>query len=208
MEHMNAPLSFVPLGYTKVAPGHIASVVTDLEMLQKPASAPMEGVLPDGFTLVPAAGMGIGAYRALFRKVGADWLWYSRLFMADDALAQILGHPDVEVHVVRGAQQDVGLLELDFRDKGQCELSFLGLTPDCTGKGLGRALMQRAIALAWSRPITRMWVHTCTYDHPGALRFYMRSGFTPCAVRVEVQVDPRLTGHLPVDAAPQVPIVV
>ena len=202
---MNANRLFVPLGYTDVAPGHIASVVTDLEMLRQPA--PADTALPAGFSLAPAARMGIDAYRALFRKVGADWLWYSRLFMADGELARILSHPDVEVHIVRQADQDVGILELDFREGGQCELTFLGLTPECTGKGLGRALMNQAIALAWARPITRMWVHTCTYDHPSALRFYIKAGFTPCAVRVEVQVDPRLTGHLPADAAPQVPII-
>ena len=108
---------------------------------------------------------------------------------------------------MRGADQDVGLLELDFRVPGECELTFLGLTPECTGQGLGRALMQQAIDRAWSRPIARMWVHTCSYDHPSALRFYIKAGFTPCAVRVEVQVDPRLTGHLPRDAAPQVPVI-
>ena len=202
---MNANLPSVPLGYTAVAPGHIASVVTDLEMLARPA--PADAALAPGFTLAPAACIGIDAYRALFRKVGADWLWYSRLFMADDELAGILSHADVEVHIVRQGDQDVGILELDFRAAGECELTFLGLTPECTGKGLGRALMGQAIARAWARPITRMWLHTCTYDHPSALGFYIKAGFKPCAVRVEVQVDPRLTGHLPADAAPQVPLI-
>ena len=73
------------------------------------------------------------------------------------------------------------------------------------GRGLGRALMSRAVSLAWARPITRMWVHTCTYDHPSALGFYMKAGFKPYAVRVEVQVDPRLTGHLPIGAARRCP---
>jgi len=198
-------MTTVALGYSDVAPGHIASVVTDLEMRARPA--PADGTLPAGFTLAPATQIGLEAYRALFRKVGADWLWYSRLFMADAQLAGILAHPDVEIQIVRGADQDVGLLELDFRVPGECELTFLGLTPECTGQGLGRALMQQAIDRAWSRPIARMWVHTCSYDHPSALRFYIKAGFTPCAVRVEVQVDPRLTGHLPRDAAPQVPVI-
>lgn len=198
-------MTTVALGYSDIAPGHVASVVTDLEMRARPA--PANSTLPAGFTLAPATQIGLEAYRALFRKVGADWLWYSRLFMADAELAGILAHTDVEILIVRGAQQDVGLLELDFRVPGECELTFLGLTPDCTGQGLGRALMQQAIERAWSRPIARMWVHTCTYDHPSALRFYIQAGFTPYAVRVEVQVDPRLTGHLPRDAAPQVPVI-
>ena len=39
--------------------------------------------------------------------------------------------------------------------------------------------MNRALELAWSRPISRVWVHTCTFDHPSALAFYQRSGFLP-----------------------------
>ncbi len=195
----------LPTGYSQVPAGHVASVVTDLEMRQRPD--PVDAALPAGYMLAPVAQIGREAYRALFRKVGADWLWYSRLFMADAELAAILANPDVEIRIVRRGAEDVGLLELDFRTPGACELTFLGLLPGCTGQGLGRALVQQAIALAWSRPIARMWVHTCTYDHPSALRFYMKAGFTPYAVRVEVQADPRLTGHLPRDAAPQVPLI-
>ena len=195
----------VAIGYSDVPRGHIASVVTDLEMLSRPATADVP--LPDGVTLTPASCLGLDAYRALFRQIGADWLWFSRLFMSDEELAATLGDPNVDVRIVRSAGKDVGMLELDFRVAGQCELTFLGLAAECTGKGLGRALMSRAVTLAWARPITRMWVHTCTYDHPSALGLYMRAGFRPCAMRVEVQVDPRLTGHLPRSAAPQVPII-
>lgn len=203
--NMTTDVPFVPLGYTNIAPGHIASVVTDLEMLARPAIKDVS--LPSGFTLAPVSQIGIDAYRALFRKVGSDWLWFSRLFISDDELAAIIGHPDVEIHIVRSADEDVGILELDFREDGQCELTFLGLTHACTGKGVGRAVMNKAVELAWSRPIKRMWLHTCTYDHPSALGFYVKAGFKPYAVRVEVQADPRLTGHLPADAAPQIPII-
>jgi GNAT superfamily N-acetyltransferase len=202
---MTASSLFVPVGYTNVLRGHIASVVTDLEMLSKPAG--VSAAIPAGFTLAPVTEIGIDSYRALFRKVGANWLWFSRLFMADAELSAILADPQVEIRIIRSASEDVGILELDFREDGNCELTFLGLTPACIGKGLGSALMCKAVELAWVRPIKRMWLHTCTYDHPSALRFYIKAGFKPFAVRVEVQVDPRLTGHLPIDAAPQVPVI-
>lgn len=88
----------VPVGYSDVPRGHIASVVTDLEMLSRPATA--EQPLPEGITLTPASRVSLDAYRALFREVGADWLWFSRLFMADEELAATLGHPDVDIQVV------------------------------------------------------------------------------------------------------------
>jgi GNAT superfamily N-acetyltransferase len=84
---------------------------------------------------------------------------------------------------------------------------FLGLTEATTGKGLGRAIMSNATERAFAKPIERFWVHTCTFDHPSALNFYIRSGFVPYAFQVEVQADPRLTGHLPADAAPHIPLI-
>jgi hypothetical protein len=67
--------------------------------------------------------------------------------------------------------------------------------------------MSRAIERAWAHPIERLWVHTCTLDHPGALAFYVRSGFRPYRRQVEVADDPRLSGALPRNAAPHVPII-
>ena len=105
----------------------------------------------------------------------------------------------------------MGLLALDFREEGACELAFFGLTAAAIGNGTGRWLMNRAIARAWSREghsaIRRFWVHTCTLDSPQALGFYIRSGFTPVKRQIEIFDDPRLTGVLPLTAAPQVPIL-
>jgi GNAT superfamily N-acetyltransferase len=194
-----------PFGYSDVAPGHVASVVTCLEMLEKPALTPAP--LPAGVTLERVHRPGLDAYRALFRLVGSDWLWTSRIFMSDEELGAVLGDEAVEVYVVRREGRDIGLMELDFREPGQCELAFLGLDSANTGKGLGRALINRAIDEAWSRPIRRLWVHTCTFDHPSALGFYVRWGFTPYAFMVEMLPDPRLTGQLPPQAAPHVPLI-
>jgi GNAT superfamily N-acetyltransferase len=99
------------------------------------------------------------------------------------------------------------LLELDFRAENECELVFFGLVREAIGRGVGRFMMDRAIALAWRRPIRRFWVHTCHFDHPAALAFYQRSGFQPYAFMVEIMDDPRLTGVLPRSAAPHVPSI-
>lgn len=195
----------IPAGYSKIAPGYLASVVTCLEMREKPTGAPCP--LPEGFLLQPLTDRDPDAYRTLFRKVGANWLWFSRLIMSDEKLISVLHNPGREIYIIRHNNQDVGLLELDFSEPGEVELAFLGLTSDVTGKGIGRAVMSAATELAWAKPVKRFWVHTCTFDHPSALGFYIRSGFTPYERRVEVQADPRLSGHLPLDAAPHVPII-
>lgn len=202
---MSSAHSLQPTGYSDVTAGHIATVVTCLEMLTPPEHT--SSVLPEGITLDLLEQPDLDAYRRLFKKVGADWLWFSRLLMNDRQLSAILNSEKVDIYIIRDGEEAVGLLELDFSTSGQCELSFLGLTRYATGKGLGRAIMNQAIAFAWAKPIERFWVHTCTFDHPSALQFYIRSGFTPFALQVEVQADPRLSGHLPPDVAPHVPLI-
>jgi GNAT superfamily N-acetyltransferase len=122
-------------------------------------------------------------------------------------LESILNSPGVAIHALSIDGSDEGLLELDFRQVGSCELAFFGLTGAAQGRGAGRWLMNRALELAWQRPISRLWVHTCTLDHPAALTFYIRSGFRAYARQVEVADDPRLTGIVPRTAAAHIPII-
>ncbi|WP_101069126.1 GNAT family N-acetyltransferase [Roseovarius salinarum] len=191
-------------GLHGVPRGHLASVVTHLEMRE----APVQRDAPDpGLTLAHVAAPGTDWYRQLFRHVGADWLWFGRLVLDDKALAGVIGDPAVRVHVVRDGAAEAGLLELDFRTAGECELAYFGLAPGHTGRGAGRWLMNRALEMAWQPGIGRVHVHTCTLDHPAALDFYRRSGFAPVRREIEVAPDPRATGFLPETAAPHVPFL-
>lgn len=188
-------------GYTDLPAGTIAAVVTYLEMREPPPAPP---IAREGWSLVPLRG-DIGRYRALFRRVGEPWLWFSRLIMGDAALVAILDDPRVQAFALHEGGRDLGLLELDFRSQGECELSFFGLVPEAIGGGWAGVLMNEAIRRAFAAPIARLWVHTCTLDHPRALAFYMRSGFRPYKRAVEIADDPRLKGHLPLTAAPHMP---
>lgn len=193
-------------GFHDVPPGCLAAVVTVLEMRRPPPPRPV-APLP-GLSLVQVKTPGPDWYLRLFSEIGRDWLWFSRLAMPDADLVAIVTDPAVEIRVLRDeGGRDVGLLELDFRTPGACELAFFGVAAALQGRGAGRLLMQAALARAWAAPIDRFHVHTCTFDHPAALPFYIRSGFVPVARRVEVAPDPRLTGLLPVDAAPHVPML-
>lgn len=189
-------------GYHDTLPGTVATVVTSLEMRGAPPPRPERGT--EDWRLERWHDPSPGEYRELFRRVGEDWLWCSRLMMTDEELAAIIHDPKVEIRRLT-APKGAGLLELDFRAEGECELAFFGLTPELIGSGAGRWLMNRALELAWARPLTRLWVHTCTMDHPGAVDFYRRSGFIPLRRQVEIIPDPRLSGLLPEHAAPHVP---
>ncbi|MGE3876506.1 MAG: GNAT family N-acetyltransferase [Parvibaculaceae bacterium] len=200
----NAPLP-PPIGYSIVPPRHVANVATFLEMRAKPVLSPP--VAASDLTLERWHDADLTTYRALFKAIGENWMWYSRLVMPDHELLRIFRDSKIEIYRLFDKDRTAGFLELDFSSRQECELSFLGLVPEAIGKGAGRFLMDAAIRLAWSKPITRFWVHTCTFDHPAALSFYQRSGFTPYQVALEIHPDPRLTGHMPREAAPHVPII-
>jgi GNAT superfamily N-acetyltransferase len=193
------------MSLTPVANDQIATIVTHLEMVERPRPAPIP---PAPLRLVPWKQPAPDAYRALFRRVGEPWLWFSRLVMSDEELTAIIHDPAVQIFAVtdpRGVE--VGLLELDFRHLPDCELSFLGFIPELTGRGFGKWLMAQAKSLAWRKDVSRFWVHSCTLDSPGALGFYRQAGFVPFRREVEVFPDPRLTGLLSRDAAPHVPML-
>ncbi|MDB5682725.1 MAG: GCN5-related N-acetyltransferase [Sphingomonas bacterium] len=193
------------MGLILVEPGQVATVVTSLEMRKAPAPRPLPA---SPFRLARWKSPRLEPYRGLFRRVGAPWLWFSRLVMPDEALAALLADERVEIYaIVDRAGIEIGILELDLRIDGECELAFLGLVPELAAKGHGRWLMTQALSLAWRKGVQRVWVHTCTLDHPAALGFYRRHGFVPFASAVETFADPRLAGILPQDAAPHVPII-
>lgn len=188
-----------------VPPGLVATIVTSLEMRERPKLRPMP---PSDLRLVRWRAPALDKYRALFRRVGEPWLWFSRLVMPDNEVTAIISDPRVHIFAVEDrAGIEMGMVELDFREAGQCELGYFGLVPELAGRGHGRWLMGQALALAWPKEVVRAWVHTCTLDHPSALGFYCAQGFTAFARAVETFPDPRLTGHLPRNAAPHVPIL-
>lgn len=194
----------LPDGYSDIPAGKIAAVVTHLEMTARPAP---QSDPPGAWTLRRVDTPDLDWFRDLYRRVGAEWLWFSRLQMKDADLAAIIHSPLVEVHALVEGGRDEGLLELDFRVSGQCELAFFGVTSKLIGSGAGRWLMNCALERAWARRVARVWVHTCTLDHPGAVAFYQRSGFRAFRRQVEIADDPRLDGTLLRDAARHAPII-
>jgi GNAT superfamily N-acetyltransferase len=147
-----------------VPPGHVGAVVTYLETRERPKPRPA----PDaqGLLMVRWREVAPAKYRLLFERVGANWLWYSRLTMDDATLLANVA----DVHAVIDRRRiEVGMLELDFREPRQCLIRFLGLVPELAGRGHGKWLFAQTLALAWRPGVERVHVNTCSLDHPAAL---------------------------------------
>jgi GNAT superfamily N-acetyltransferase len=194
----------LPDGHSDVPTGKIAAVVTHLEMMQRPPPRSEQG---GPWTLRHVGHPDPDWFRDLYRRIGEEWLWFSRLKMSDAELCTIIQAPRVRVYALEHEGRDEGLLELDFRPEAECRLAFFGVTGKLIGSGAGRWLMNRALELAWAEPIRRFSVNTCTLDHPAALAFYQRSGFIPFRRQIEIADDPRRDGTHPKDAARHVPFI-
>ena len=192
-------------GYHPVSPGKLAAVVTSLQMNAPPPPRPEPA--RGAWTLRHETAPTAPWYRDLFSRMGRDWLWFSRLAMDEAVLTGIITDPAVEIHVLELNGTDLGYAELDFRQPGECELAFFAVDRGLQGTGAGRWLMNRALERVWRRPIGRLWVHTCTLDHPGALAFYQRSGFVPYRRQVEIGDDPRVSDRLAYDPETQAPLL-
>ncbi len=195
-------------GYTDLPKGKIASVVTYLEMRERPA---LDVTTSQNFRVRHVPQPDLHWYRELYRRVGSAWLWFGRLLLNDDELRNIIWDDHVEIFALESGSspEAQGFLELDYRVNGDVEIAYFGLASGLIGTGAGRFLLHHALERAWSHiPVpNRFWLHTCNLDHPRALQFYQSAGFKAYKYAIEVVDDPRLSGVLPKDAAPQLPLL-
>ena len=112
-----------------------------------------------------------------FVNVGRPWKWYSRLSwtLADWKAWAEKDTVDTWIGQLNGSP--FGYLEIE-RQGTDAELSFFGLLPQFLGKGLGGFFLSEAVRIAWELNPKRVWVHTCTLDHPYALNNYLARGFS------------------------------
>ncbi len=117
-------------------------------------------------------------HRYLYREVGRPWHWLERLDWSDARIIEHLGSGGIEIWLLTVAGTPAGYFEL-HRTAHEVEIAYFGLLPEFIGQRLGPALLTVAAREAWTSGPDRVWLHTCTLDHPAALRNYTRVGFLP-----------------------------
>ena len=188
-------------GYYTVPAGKLVNAVTWFEMREPPRQPNSTDV-----ELAPVTPAESDLCRSLFIAIGTPWLWSSAFVSRPDNTVES-GFPPKDTYFARRERRSVGIVAFEGLDGRDVEITWFGLTPDATGQKLGRRVMAAALALAWKAAPDRVWLHTCSFDHPAAVRFYTGCGFVPTATGFEIMDDPRLVGELPRDAAPHVPFI-
>lgn len=116
--------------------------------------------------------------KALYIEVGQHWQWTDKLQWADSQWIDYADRTELKTWVIQKKKELVGYYELEVQTNGSVEIVYFGLTKAFIGKGLGSATLTQAIRSAWKQPETkRVWLHTCSLDHPKALQNYIDRGF-------------------------------
>src|SRR5207248_5685035 len=109
--------------------------------------------------------------RDLYLAVGQMWSWNDKRLWSDEQWKDYGLAPELRTFGAYFDNALAGYYELRRDQEGGVEIAYFGLLPEFIGRGLGGALLTSAIEEAWrtSPSVTRVWLHTCTLAHPGAL---------------------------------------
>jgi len=129
--------------------------------------------------------------RFLYQLVGEAWQWTDKLVWSDEQWQELVESPNHQTWVAYFKGAVLGYFELN-RDGNDVEILYFGLAPQFIGQGKGGYLLSRAIETAWqwiseaSLPqVERVWVHTCSLDHPSALANYKARGLSLYKTEIE-----------------------
>jgi GNAT superfamily N-acetyltransferase len=121
----------------------------------------------------------VDLFRFLYEEVGRAYRWTDRLGWSDEAIERHLAMPGVSIWLLTSEDQPAGYFELRVHEDDSVEIAYFGLLPDFVGRGWGKHLLTLAVQSAWQLGAVRVWLHTCTLDHPAALPNYLKRGFRP-----------------------------
>jgi GNAT superfamily N-acetyltransferase len=118
-------------------------------------------------------------WRFLYGEVGRRYQWVDRLGWSDDQIRAHLSGGAVSIWLLTVQGTPAGYFELHRDADGGVEISYFGLFEEFMGRRLGAHMLTHAVEQAWRMTSSRVWLHTCSLDHPAAVGNYLARGFTP-----------------------------
>jgi ribosomal protein S18 acetylase RimI-like enzyme len=117
----------------------------------------------------------ISFYKFLYKEIGKEFFWRDRLRWSDQYWLEYL--KNIKFYVLKKNEEILGFYELLFnKNDNFTEITYLGIFKNYYNKGIGSYLLTDAITRSFENPIAYVSIHTCTLDHPNALKNYIARG--------------------------------
>jgi GNAT superfamily N-acetyltransferase len=153
----------------------MANVTTYYLEMSSPASLKSKDD-PKGLVVSECSTKQFEFNKFLYRFIGGKWLWTDKLSWNDQQWKDYVEKDTLRTFVAYSGGSIAGYFEL-LRESDEVEIIYFGLAEPFIGKGHGGYLLTEAIKAAWKwENVKRVWVHTCSLDHPSALQNYLSRG--------------------------------
>ena len=129
-----------------------------------------------GFEVVRCQVPCVAVNRFFYQEVGKGWRWTFRLPWTEAEWQAYVERPGLETWIGSERGTPAGYFELARQEGDQVEVASFGVLPQFIGRGLGGLLLTAALERAWEEGTRRVWLHTCSWDHPHALANYQARG--------------------------------
>ena len=112
-----------------------------------------------------------------YKQVGKKHRWVDRLSWSDEKWIKYISNKNLDTYLITEKEDLAGFFELLYNPElKETEISYFGLLEEYIGKGIGGYALSEAIKKSFEKNIKRVWLHTCTLDHPNALKNYIARG--------------------------------
>jgi ribosomal protein S18 acetylase RimI-like enzyme len=112
-----------------------------------------------------------------YKEVGKDFFWRDRLKWSDQDWLNYINKDFFKLYILKYNNKLAGYYELLYDPRVlSMEIPYFGIFKEFYGKGIGGYLLTDAILNSFNQKVDKVWVHTCTLDHPNALKNYLARG--------------------------------
>ena len=139
--------------------------IEDLKIKQIPS---------DNFFLKEADKDKFDLNKFFYKQIGKKHEWIDRLIWQDKNWMDYTSDKNLKTFVLQNNNDLVGYFELIFNGN-DCEIAYFGILEEYIGKGYGGFLLSEALRIGFKNA-KRIWVHTCSLDHPNAIENYKSRG--------------------------------
>ena len=112
-----------------------------------------------------------------YKQIGKKYQWVDRLTWINNDWIKYITNKNLKTFILKKENDLVGYFELILKNEtNESEIAYLGILEEYFQKGCGGYLLSEAIKKSFDLGAKRVWVHTCSLDHPNAINNYKSRG--------------------------------